>query len=143
MKKFSHLSAIHLGLQIIKMQEDFPTFHYSRSNNLPTWHGIIQPTPLSPNYRVKIVYRYDNSFSKSPNVWILSPDIRHNAPHRYSDNSLCLYFPNDKSWTPNKFISTPIIPWTSLWLAFYEIWLETDYWYGPEAPHKKNKPKRK
>jgi hypothetical protein len=33
------------------------------------------------------------------------------------------------------YISETIVPWAALWLAFYEIWLDTDHWYGPEAPH--------
>jgi len=134
--------ALSLGQQILKMKRDFPDFHYTRHNNLPTWHGYLQPTSSSPNYRVKIIYQYDNYSSKAPRVWILTPDIRNSAPHRYSDLSLCLYYPPDRSWTPFIFISETIVPWTSMWLAFYELWLETDRWYGPEAYHNGQKGKR-
>lgn len=131
--------AITIGHQVARIRKDFPNFGYSRSNNLPTWYGPLQPTETSPIYTVKIVYRFANQFSKSPRVWIVSPEIHPDAPHRYSDDSLCLYFPPERNWTPYIFISETIVPWTSLWLAFYEIWLDTDHWYGPQAPHKGKK----
>jgi hypothetical protein len=117
------------------MRRDFPEFKYSRPNNVPTWHGLLQPREISPAYTVKIVYHFAGWRSKSPRVWVKSPEIHPDAPHRYGDGSLCLYFPPDRDWTPDKFISETIVPWAALWLAFYEIWLDTDHWYGPEAPH--------
>lgn len=126
---------ISLGVQEMMMRRHFPGFKYSRENNIPTWRGTLQPSDASPIYSIKVVYRYNNQGSRSPNVWVISPAIKANAKHRYSNGSLCLYFPSDGSWTPNELISQTIIPWASLWLRFYEIWLETDCWYGPEAPH--------
>jgi len=143
MKQLYRSPAITLGQQISRMKVEFPDFNYSWSSNLTTWKGLLQPSPTSPVYHVKIKYRYNNYYSKAPEVWILSPTILSNAPHRYSDHSLCLYYPKERNWTPYTFISETIIPWTSLWLAFYEIWLETDKWYGPEAKHEKSTPKRK
>ena len=127
--------ALSLGQQILAMQQFFPNFHYSRENNIPTWRGTLQPRDTSPVYTVKISYRFDNQFSKSPQVWILSPKIHPAAKHRYRDQSLCLHYPKDRSWTSYMFIYKTIVPWTSLWLLFYEIWLDTDYWYGPEVAH--------
>jgi len=109
----------------------FPHFTYCRAKNIPTWRGTLQPTDSSPAYVVKVSYRQP----KSPKVWVLSPKLRPDAPHRYPDGSLCLYYPRDLSWTPNAFIAETIIPWTALWLACYELWLCTGEWYGPEAPH--------
>ena len=127
--------AVTIGHQVAQMQEDFARFKYSRRNNLPTWHGPLQPTEASPVYTVKIVYQFAGRHSKSPKVWVKSPEIRPDAPHRYDDGSLCLYFPPERNWTPYKFISETVVPWTALWLVFYEIWLDTDHWYGPESPH--------
>lgn len=131
---------VTIGQQVAKMKRDFPSFAYRRRNNIPTWYGTLQPTGNSPAYDVKIVYQYANRRSKPPKVWILSPDIHPKAPHRYSDESLCLYYPAERSWTPHKFISETIVPWSALWLAFYEVWLETNHWYGPEAAHEGKKP---
>lgn len=128
--------AIPLGLQIIRMREHFPSLAFKRRGNQPSWCGPLQPTVTSPEYTIKIVYPFARRYSRCPRVSIISPRLHPKAPHRYSDESLCLYFPPERSWTPNTFISETIVPWTALWLAFYEIWLDTDHWYGPEAPHK-------
>ena len=29
--------------------------------------------------------------------------------------------------------------WTIAWIYFYEVWLETKIWYGPEASHNNKK----
>lgn len=137
-------SALSLSAQIAKMREDFPDFtcHRQRDHRrklLPTWRGVLQPLADSALYLVEISYRYDNQYSKSPRVWVKSPRLDSHAPHRYSDGSLCLYYPRDGSWTPYKYISETIVPWTALWLAFYEIWTTTGQWYGLEAPHRGRK----
>jgi hypothetical protein len=126
---------VTIGHQIAQIQKDFPRFWYSRSNNVPTWVGPLQPRASSPVYTVRVIYRFAGRRSKQPRVWVESPEISTVAPHRYCDGSLCLHFPRDGDWAPSKYISKTIIPWTALWLAFYEIWLDTDHWYGPEAPH--------
>lgn len=130
--------AISLGMQIRNMEICFPEFRYSRVHNIPTWFGHLKPFNYSENYYVKIEYRFDNQFSKRPRVWIVSPDIVPNAPHVYPGNDLCLYFPKDRTWSPYKHISAVIVPLTTAWLGFYEIWLQTRKWYGPEAPHGKH-----
>jgi hypothetical protein len=126
---------VTIGQQVALMQRLFPRFKYVRRHHVPTWFGSLQPTESSPFYEVKIVYRFAGRRSKPPSVWIQSPELDSEAPHRYKDDSLCLYFPQDRSWTAGTYISETIVPWTALWLAFYEIWLETGRWYGPEAPH--------
>ena len=79
------------------------------------------------------------SLPKSPRVWVLSPPPRPDARHRYADGSLCLYYPRDESWTPRLLLALTIVPWTAYWLACYELWLRTGQWYGPEAPHGRDK----
>jgi hypothetical protein len=132
--KFRH-PPLSLLQQQKAMQADFPalTFAYAkqRGKHIPTWRGTLQPSETSPVYRVKVCYR----FPKTPQVWVLSPSLRPDAPHRYSDSSLCLYYPCDGSWTPHLPLSRTFVPWTALWLAFYEYWLTTGIWYGPEVAH--------
>lgn len=127
--------SLTIGQQIAEMQRRFPSFKYRRNRGIPTWYGELQPIVNSPVYTVKIIYAFTGRYSPSPRVWIVSPEIHPNAPHRYADKSLCLYFPPERSWTSTKFIALTIVPWAAAWLAFYEIWLDTDHWYGPEAPH--------
>ena len=126
---------VPIGQQVGQMHRDFPTFRYSRKNNIPTWFGQFQPTETAAVYTIKIVYQFAGHRSRPPKVWVVSPTIRGDAPHRYADDSLCLHFPRDASWTPAEYISKTIVPWSALWLLFYEVWLDTDCWYGPEAPH--------
>jgi hypothetical protein len=129
---------ISLGSQIASMNLDFPDFNYARINNVSTWTGALQPFEFEDTaiYRIRIEYRFDNQFSKRPKVWVLSPQLAPNAPHVYPQGDLCLYFPKDLTWSPHKFISKTIIPLTAAWLGFYEVWLKTRIWHGPEAPHK-------
>lgn len=132
--KFRHLPLSLLQQQKM-MQADFPgfTFAYEKRNGkrLPTWRGTLQPFETSPFYRIKVCYQ----FSKTPQVWVLAPTLRPDAPHCYRDDSLCLYYPRDGSWTPQFPLARTIVPWTALWLAFYEYWLSTGTWYGPEVVH--------
>lgn len=121
---------ITVGMQVNAMRSRFPQFEYKRVNQKPTWIGYLQPTENSPKYQIKVEYG-----GSAPKVWVLSPALVESAPHRYSDKSLCLYYPQDRSWTPQKYICSTVIPWTAEWLAFYEIWCVTEVWYGEEAPH--------
>jgi hypothetical protein len=124
-------SDIAIGQQVFAMRSLFPQFKYRRNRQCPTWIGLLQPTGKSPQYKVKVTYPYP----LVPKVWVIAPSIAPNAPHRYFDKSLCLYYPKDRSWHAKKFIAKTIIPWTAEWLALYEIWCLTGEWYGDEAPH--------
>jgi hypothetical protein len=134
-------STLSIGQQITQMRRHFPAFRYRlethRQKHVPTWRGRLQPTEVSPVYQVQIQYAYP----RSPRIWVPSPALRSDAPHRYGDGSLCLYYPGDGSWTPALPIAQTLVPWTALWLAFYEIWLRTGTWYGSEAPHAQAKEK--
>lgn len=95
------------------------------------WVGTLQPTPESPVYTVRL------SFNRAglPIVKVLSPTLRSDAPHRFTNGALCLHRPQDRHWTSDQFVSTTIVPWTAFWLHFYEIWMDTGKWLGPEAHH--------
>lgn len=130
------------GWQIARMQNDFPHFSFCRHRGAHTWRGTLQPLEASPEYEIKISWRPP----KAPRTWVVAPQLHPNAPHLYEeeDRALCLYDPKDpkdQRWTPRRYISQTIVPWTSFWLAFYEYWLQTGEWYGPEAPHT-GRPKR-
>ena len=120
-----------IGLQIQWMKTYFPQFKYKNHR----WRGTLNPRSNSPNYKVEVRYRG----RKSPMVFVTEPIIAFDAPHRYSDKSLCLYYPPDWKWSEDKIIAQTIIPWTSFWLLCYEYWLEEGEWYGEEAPHPRRK----
>jgi hypothetical protein len=120
------------AVQNLRMGQLFPGFHYSWRTS--TWTGYLQPSPSSSRYRVQIAFRGTGR----PVVQVLEPKISDDAPHTYSDGSLCLYY-RDGTWTKAKMLAETILPWTAEWLYFYEYWLATGKWLGPEAPHGQKK----
>ncbi|MDH3292053.1 MAG: hypothetical protein OEQ75_13675 [Gemmatimonadota bacterium] len=114
------------------MRNNFPQFEarVNRAGGVD-WYGYLQPTPESVCYRVHIRHQPN----RDPRVWIEVPRLRKDAPHLYADGSLCLYWPADWRWTPRECLADTIVPWTAFWLYFYELWLVTGDWLGPQSPH--------
>jgi hypothetical protein len=48
---------------------------------------------------------------------------------------LCLYYPPDEDMLLGNQVAEKLLPWAYEWLHYYEIWLVTGVWSGPEAPH--------
>jgi hypothetical protein len=101
--------------------------------------GDYQPSPLSETYRVRTLYE----FGSPVDVRVLSPELRRRTPdekipHMYLQERLCLFLPWADQWAGDKILADTIIPWTSLWLHYYELWLATGEWLGgghqPEEP---------
>jgi hypothetical protein len=115
----------------VLLKRHFPSFRFTRTARGLIWRGELSPQDESPVYQVRIEWRG----RRRPLVFIESPNVVPGAPHRYPDKSLCLYYPEDQSWTPQKHLAMTIVPWTAEWLLFYELWLITGKWFGPEAPH--------
>jgi len=38
-------------------------------------------------------------------------------------------------WTKDNSLSDDIFPWICSWFYFYDQWLQTGKWLGPEAKH--------
>jgi hypothetical protein len=98
-----------------------------------TWKFDVQPHPLSRTYTLQIRFRKNSS----PKVFVLHPNLKELAggrklPHVYSSKlvQLCLYFPGDREWTPDKSIVETLVPWAYLWLMYFEYWLATNEWQG-------------
>lgn len=119
------------GIQTFHLRKKFPQFRYKGKG---LWIGTLQPTPLSPVYKIKIIEQR-NSF---PKVFVLEPKLKNNPKHLYSDGSLCLFYPKDFSWSKKSLIAETIVPWSALWLYFYELWLKTGFWFGDSVEHKPN-----
>lgn len=105
--------------------------------------GEIQPTAYSPKYLVKIAFRRSDSI---PQVTLLSPEIQERnhklPPHLLSKKkkTLCLCYPKLKEWKKTDIIAQTIIPRISLWLYYYEHWLQYGKWLGGGTVHPKDKP---
>jgi hypothetical protein len=95
--------------------------------------GRFQPTDASIVYQ----YRVTLIVGRSPRVVVNDPKIEYNEDiHMYrSDNSLCLYYPEDRSWTTKSHLFDTIIPWTHEWFLYYELYQITGKWLHPFVKH--------
>ena len=95
--------------------------------------GWCRPSDLS----VKYVYRLSYRPGRPPSVHPIDPVIGyHDDIHMYKkDNSLCLYYPGDESWTEHSSLFNTIIPWTHEWFLFYELYKMYRKWLHPAVSH--------
>lgn len=120
-----------------------PYCHGSGSNRrgVLIWRYEAKPSPLSRIYRLKLVFRLGDN----PKVIVEEPDLAILAngkalPHVYDQKPprLCLYLPGAGEWTPQMHLVKTIVPWSFLWLWFFEEWLHTGKWKGGGIhPYKK------
>lgn len=97
--------------------------------------GDLIVKPIFPTYTISITYLGN----LRPLVKVLKPELVADPPHIYEESrSLCLYHPKNYNWTKEKLIAKNIVSWTAAWIYFYEVWLQTGIWYGPEAAHNEN-----
>ena len=120
---------LNLAIQSLHIQKQFPQFSHFVQGGWGLWKGFLQPRFSSPKYLVEVEYR----LQLSPKVRVLSPVLHPRAVHLYANKNLCLYWPKEWIWKPDRLIAQTIIPWTGSWLFFYEIWLDTDKWLGPSS----------
>lgn len=97
------------------------------------WHYKASPTPLSRVYDARLEFAVD----RSPRVFIDSPDLSllaggDSLPHVYDRKParLCLYLPRTYEWQPWMRLDQTLVPWTSLWLFYFEDWLSAREWRG-------------
>jgi hypothetical protein len=92
------------------------------------WTGVLTPTPLSQRYTVRITY----VVGRFPRVVVIDPPLVPGEdgllPHFYREGSLCLHDAYD--WNESMLIVESIVPWTTEWLAHYELWKWSGEWYG-------------
>ncbi len=118
------------------MKSRYPQFKAKKRGRFDIdFIGDLKVSPLFPTYTVLINYRGD----LRPYVKIIMPALVEDPPHFYKESkTLCLYHPQNYNWTKEKLIAKDILPWTAAWIYFYEVWLQTGNWYGPEADHIEN-----
>lgn len=122
----------NLGAQLSYMKSRYPQFASKFvSSNAIKIEGSLQPSPRSCLY--KFVLKYNSS--GVPKIRIVSPELVKNSsgddiPHLYSSGDLCLYRPKYKEFNVSDYLADTIIPWTSLWLYYYELWHTTGDWLG-------------
>lgn len=97
------------------------------------WDFEVEPTPIARVYLARLSYR----LGRPPRVLIVRPDLGKLAkgrrlPHVYRQEppTLCLYFPKTREWTADMRLVDTVVPWTYLWLLYFEDWLDTGIWRG-------------
>lgn len=115
------------------MKNRYPQFRVTKRGQFDIeFKGDLLVKPVFPVYTVSINYRGN----LRPLVKIIKPLLVQDPPHFYKiSQSLCLYHPRNYNWTKEKLIARNIVPWTSAWIYFYEKWLQTGKWFGPESEH--------
>lgn len=138
-------------ITLVTQKEDiiakYPAFLVSGDYKSIKIIGELQPTARSLTYKFELKYGLD----WTPRVRIISPVLLKNSlnekiPHMYSQKLLCLYRLKYEEFTKSCLLSETIIPWTSMWLYYYEMWHVTGKWLGggehPPSGKKKKKGKR-
>jgi hypothetical protein len=116
-----------VGRQALTLRALLPTADITVRASTLTAFFELQPTTSSRRYRIQLHYQHGTT----PDVTVVHPNLtlRDNAaslPHTYPDDKLCLHLP--RQWRPSMLLA--VVPWTSEWLLYYEIWLATGTWHG-------------
>ena len=97
------------------------------------WQFDARPTPVSRNYRLRLEY----TLQGSPEVFVLDPGLQALAegrtiPHLYDQQRarLCLYLPESGEWHRRRLLVDTLVPWSVLWLFYFEEWLISGEWKG-------------
>jgi hypothetical protein len=134
--------SLSIVIQVAGLRDTFPHGTTTWSRFRVKWTGDISPTEYSRLYKVEMVY----SLGDFPKVWIKEPNLQELAgnrtlPHVYDSKTqqVCLFVPDGDFWNSDKSLASTVLPWTSLWLYYFEIWLVTDTWHGPGQHPKADK----
>jgi hypothetical protein len=127
------------------MSVRFPSFELRKINNGLAWSGTVKPKgPNAKTYQIVIQYPSDYPY-KPPQAFVIRPHVK-SLKHKYSDDSLCLMYPGDNTYT-DKTTAVQAVAMVATWLWCYEDHAKRcprginctkdpcPYWPGPEAPH--------
>jgi hypothetical protein len=97
------------------------------------WRYTATPFPLGRDYRIRIELKQGGR----PRIFVEDPDLHMLAggrriPHLYQQKPprLCLWLPQTGEWQGWMRLDQTVVPWTSLWLFYFEEWLASDDWKG-------------
>lgn len=131
-RRIQHYTLPELYRQITQLKKYYNIVLKSLHRGRVELELMLQPTEFSISYKIKIIA---NKNSTIVNIFVIEPKIKKyrngiKVPHLYNDGSLCLFYPKNDEWNYKQLWSETLIPWTSLWLFYYEIWIETGEWLG-------------
>jgi hypothetical protein len=135
---------VTIAVQAALLKRLFPDSKVTLNKNFSlAWIGQLQPSALSNLYKIKIKYW----LKEKPEVTVIEPQLQtrdgSGPPHVFPGNRLCLFRLKYGEWDPTMPIAETIVPWTSLWLLYYEIWLVTGKWCGSNQEHPAPSEKKK
>lgn len=141
--RFFRPQRLSLAQHILRMEVLHPQFRHTWKAERVVWVGPITAAGMVREYQIRIAYRLKDS----PAVHVEHPHLQNRGeapiPHVYPGNRLCLYLPGSGEWSPKLFIAETIVPWTSLWLYYYEVWHATGEWLGggvhPQSKEEKHR----
>jgi hypothetical protein len=130
-------STLPIAVQAHFLKECFLAEKLKVSKRELVWEGPLRPSAVSSPYTIRVQY----TLGELPNVYVLSPDLQavadsiapgRNIPHKYDVNPLriCVYRPSKNEWKPSDSIAITILPWTCMWISFFEDWVFTNVWSG-------------
>ena len=97
------------------------------------WCYVANPLAVGRDYDVRIEFEQGGT----PQIYVDRPDLHALAggrriPHLYQQRPvrLCLYLPRAHEWQSWMRLDQTVIPWTVLWLFYFEEWLISDHWKG-------------
>jgi hypothetical protein len=139
---FKRIRKITPAHQLFNLQRLFRDGKGNVHRNQLEWICTVRPTPIGRDYMVRIRYKP----GRQPTVFVVNPCLDELAngrkiPHLYSQKEakLCLYMPRYKEWRSDMLIAETIVPWTYVWLFYFEEWLFSDEWKGGgEHPPRKD-----
>lgn len=98
----------------------------------------LKPNLYARSYKVHI--QLSGHPTALPDIFVEEPDLRilandEKIPHTYPCSpehgvKLCLWHPGSNEWTQAIPLSQSVIPWTVLWLTYFELWLSSGIWEG-------------
>jgi hypothetical protein len=113
--------------QALALASAFPEYRPRIVRSRLVWVGELQPSPVSEIYAVRIQY----AGRERPAISLLDPPSDagdDSLPHTFEDHTLCLHYPWE--WCAHQLIVSTIVPWTSEWLFYYELFKITGRWHG-------------
>jgi len=127
---------VSLVAQEFGLKKHYPETCVSSSKGVLRWSGTTAPRGFSRKYELELEYK----FKGVPSVKVATPNLLElsggkKVPHLFSqkDQTLCLHF--HRVWKPSMLIATTTIPWSVMWVEYFEWWLVSDYWAGDEIDH--------
>jgi hypothetical protein len=130
------------GVEIATMRAKFPGLALV-DRRLLVWRGPVVPISGGRPFTLEV---HAARGRERPKVWVRTPRLVSEPgtrlpPHCFKDESLCLDRLGDEHgcWSDGMPLAESIVLWACEWCFFYEAWLATGEWLGPEYPHSPRK----